>query len=179
LVLVKDLELAGMEAMLDIRNMLGNINKYMEEGLKNSTCAILLLTPRLKERASHAGCNLRKELDHIKEKKKHSTGQTVLIPIMRTGDFSTALPEEFLEDLYLDFVSKETEEDDDQDEIRYFRMISRIESPLGLLASILQLRSINKNYLKWYEAEYFNLEFQLEKLMSSKKGSASTSTSTE
>lgn len=68
-----ELEVAGMEVLLDIRNMQGSMKEFMLQGIDKADKVLLICTPRLKVRAADTAFNnLKLELETAVEKAKNN-----------------------------------------------------------------------------------------------------------
>jgi len=124
-----DLRRVGIEVMLDIHNMEGDIDSYMEKGIKSSDRVLLICTPRLVQRLNDIAPkpnNLQKEIKAALEKQKVSP--KFIIPLILEGDWEASMPKTIPNILALDFTKSEE---------YYERMV--YVSPKGLIPMILGL----------------------------------------
>jgi len=146
-----DLERAGFTVFLDLRNMAGDITKKMETNIDSSNTVLLIATPRLKTRSQIQTTNIAFEVEQIRNKrKKENNNLKAVIPIIRSGDHATSVPEDLKKILCLDFS------DDD----KYIDVMSQL-SPLGLIPMLKDLDEPpqdkpHKDAQSHYEA-YMNL----------------------
>jgi hypothetical protein len=86
-----DLEVAGMEVVLDLRDMKGDMKKFMNQGIRRAHKLLLVCTPRLRERALECTKNnLQFELKTALKKEKSTPG--FIVPLLFSGNFQTAMP---------------------------------------------------------------------------------------
>jgi hypothetical protein len=98
-----DLEKAGIEVMLDIHNMEGDIDKYMMDGIKDSDKVLLICTPRFRQRAEEkTQNNLQKEFSAALERQK--VDPKFIIPLILEGDRSSSVAQDLPNILSLDFT---------------------------------------------------------------------------
>jgi hypothetical protein len=90
--LLKDeLETAGMEVTLDIRDMKYDMKKFMVKNIQKAHKLLLICTPRLRERASDPiKNNLQLELKTALEKEK--TTPNFITPMLLSGTVQNAMP---------------------------------------------------------------------------------------
>jgi hypothetical protein len=85
-----DLEVAGIEVMLDLCDMKGDMKKFMKQGISRSHKVLLICTPRLKERAADTTPNnLQLELNAALKKEKSCNG--FILPLVFSGNFRDSM----------------------------------------------------------------------------------------
>jgi hypothetical protein len=136
-----ELEMSGMEVMLDIRNMKDNMKVFMVQGIEKAHKVLLICTPHLKERAAEAKQNnLQLELETAVEKSK--TTPEFIIPLILSGTFSNTLPKQ-VEDLFsIDFTKRE-------EQMHYYTAVASL-APMGLIPMLLGLEN-NKDYRRIHD----------------------------
>jgi len=125
-----DLAEVGIEVMLDIHNMEGDINKYMAEGIKACDRVLVICTPRFRERFVQTGDknNLQKEIFAALDRQQSEPN--FIIPLLLEGNFSTSVPTPFHNILCVDL----------SDSNNYYKNLTSL-SPKGLIPMILSLEN--------------------------------------
>jgi len=123
--IAKDLETVGARVLLDIEGMKGKMSGWMEQGIAESDYIILVGTPRYKLRASQE-TNVAFEYQRILTKLEQSDNQSLLLPLLYSGDFANAFPAGITEHLIRDFRRLES----------YYHHVLGLVKPLGLVPHI-------------------------------------------
>jgi myosin heavy subunit len=150
-----DLVEAGIEVMLDIDNMEGDIDQYMLEGIKKSDRVLLIYTPKFVARAEQVMPNgeinnLQKELYEALAQQK--VNPNFIIPLMLEGSYQTSISKSLPNILYLDFSNPST----------YYKNMTSL-SPKGLIPMLLGLEnnSLYEGFLHGFNAELQLFELKL------------------
>jgi len=154
------LEDAGIYVRLDISRLSGDIDHYMEEGIKKSDNVLLICTPRLKERVEVAEANnMKKELSWTMEKQREDP--QFIIPLIFSGTFRTSLPMnldgkplKLTSILFRDFTRAE-------DAATFALPLASVENPLGLLCAILGFQE-SEEIMAEYEKNLQHLKERLQ-----------------
>eukprot|EP00026_Physarum_polycephalum_P000779 Phypoly_transcript_00780.p1 GENE.Phypoly_transcript_00780~~Phypoly_transcript_00780.p1 ORF type:complete len:860 (+),score=157.24 Phypoly_transcript_00780:1425-4004(+) len=137
-----DLEIAGMEVTLDIRDMKFDMQEFMVHNINRAHHLLLICTPRLQIRAADpAKNNLQLELETALQKEK-----TFIVPLIFAGTFSNAVPQQFSRLLAIDLTSPQ---------LHYSAMASL--APMGLIPMLLGLER-NKDYKRIHDHLFLGLE---------------------
>jgi len=128
-----DLQEAGAQTFLDIKNMELDMNDTMRNGISASDFIFIILTPRLKQRAEDTKPNnLQFELKHIFDNK-----QNHILPLIFEGDFASSTPKnyKFNENLCYNFSN--------EDSSNYFKLMVGTKNPKGIIPVIFRLEDNN------------------------------------
>lgn len=152
----------GITVQLDISLLSGDIDHYMEEGIKKSNHVLLICTPRLKERVEVPDVNnMKKELSWTMERQKEDP--QFIIPLTFSGSFRTSLPMnldgkplKLGNILCRDFTKVE-------DAATLALPLASVENPLGLLCAILDLQE-SEETMNEYDKNLEHLKERLQVL---------------
>ncbi len=131
-ILAKQLEQCGLTCFLDVQGMDGDMEATMRANLEAAECVVFVCTPRFKERAEQTPrTNLGFELETaLALSRDKSRGRPKLLPIIVMGTFATSVPKALMGMLVRGFTDSD----------RWANLLVDLESPMGLLPSLLRLR---------------------------------------
>jgi tetratricopeptide (TPR) repeat protein len=127
--LQEDLQASGCEVFLDLSHMHDDMNVRMRQGIERSDVALIICTPRLKERAS-VDTNVAFELGTIFGRKQVVGESFHVLPLIYCGDFESSVP-----DFLKCFLVR-----DCTDHTRYKTQLTNLVNPLGIIPAILGVR---------------------------------------
>lgn len=149
--LKKDLESLGATVYLDVANLRGDINAYMDK-LDICDHVFLIGTPRLKARLTEANDNNAK-YEYRRLLQLQTTNPDFILPLMFEGDFGTAFPPDMGNILIRDFRLSYQSWAQGRD--TYLHSMSDI-TPLGLIPLIYNIH-IGSAQAAVYQAHLQNL----------------------
>jgi len=125
-----DLMAVGIEVLLDITNISGNITDYMKSGIETSDFIIIIGTKRLKERYEEKNekqNNLQIEIKSALEKSKSKSNS--VIPIVKEYSMKESIPSDLHNFMCVDFTKME----------KYEEYLFGLENPRGLIPTLLNI----------------------------------------
>jgi hypothetical protein len=144
-----DLERCGFRVYLDVSDIQGMMSTKIQSELENSDGALIICTPRFKERSAVVGFCTSFELDLILRRSAEQVSAFHIMPLRYEGELAASVPDSLCAYLVRDFTAN--------DVCAYEAGLLDVMNPLGVVPALLGIRRGHREYEKlWdvYRAHY-------------------------